>query len=216
MEFQSLPPFNLIEPERLSKILSQLKERGVENLSFASKGYRGVVFKGYLKGRPVAVKVKRSDTPKEVPLKEFNFLSHLFNLYGPETPAPAPHFATEDFVVMEWIEGKPFGQAFKEFGRQVVREALKSVYQLDRAGVEHSEVKGEKHLIFNGQRVKVIDFESAKFKEKPRNLLQFVGYHLIGKELYRELGLERGELLKLMELYKREPEAAFRALTSKL
>jgi len=221
MEYRNLPLSALLDyprgsRERGERILRELIERGVGELSFVSKGYRGVVFRGLLKGRPVAVKVKRSDTPKEVSLKEFNFLSHLYRLYREETPAPVPYFATEDFIVMEWVSGEILPVAFRKEPRRVVKEALKACYKLDRAGVEHSEIKGEKHLIFTGDRVKVIDFESAKFKERPRNLLQFVGYHLIGKGLCGELGLKEEELREFLSLYKKNPEEGFKSLLSLL
>ena len=219
MDFRNLPLLTLLDyprgdRERAVGILKALKEKGVEGLSFVSKGYRGVVFKALLNGRPVAVKVKRSDTPKNVSLREFEFLTHLYKLYREETPAPLPYLATEDFIVMEWIEGRPFPGAFEENGKRVVIEAVKACYRLDRAGVEHSEIKGEKHLIFTGDRIKVIDFESARFKERPRNLLQFVGYHLIGRELYRRLGLTVEELKRALSLYKENPEEGFRRLIS--
>ena len=221
MESRSLRLLTLLDyprgdVKRGERIYEELKERGVEDLKFISKGYRGVVFKGLLKGKPVAVKVRRSDTPKEVPLKEYEFLSYLFNTFGSDTPAPLPYFSTGDFVVMEWIEGKPFPDAFKEEPRLSTRGALISCYKLDVSKVEHSEIKGEKHLIFTGEDVKVIDFESAKFKERPRNLLQFVGYHLIGRGLYRELGVSLGTLRGLIELYKLDPDEGLKGFLSEL
>ncbi len=214
MEYPSSLPSLLDYPrgsrERGERILRELLERGVELLSFVSKGYRGVVFKGLLKGKPVAVKVKRSDTPKEVTAKEFKFLSYLYHLYGQESPAPIPYLFSPDFVVMKWVEGLPFNLAFNQNPKGVTKEALRACYDLDQAGVEHSEIKGEKHLLFTGKRVKVIDFESAKFKERPRNLLQFVGYHLIGRGLSDKLGIGKEKLRKLLELYKVSPDEGFR------
>jgi len=217
MASQSSQLFRLLDyprgdEERGRELYSRLTSLGLGELTFISKGYRGVVFKAYLNGRPVAVKVKRPDTLKDVPLKEFKFLSHLYNIYGSGSPAPIPYAAEPDFIVMEWVEGRPFPEAFKELKGEAVKEALKACYKLDKAGVEHSEIKGEKHLIHTSSSVKVIDFESAKFKERPRNLLQFVGYHLIGRGLYRELGLSRAELLKLLEDYKKSPQDAFNRL----
>jgi putative serine/threonine protein kinase len=218
MESQSLRLCRLLdyprqEVERGRELYQKLKSLGVTGLEFVSKGYRGVVFKGYFKGNPVAVKVKRSDVKKESLVeREFSFLKYLFELYADETPAPVPLLYTEDFLVMEWVSGKPFPEAFKEEPFKVVKEALISCYKLDLAKVEHSEIKGSKHLIYTGERVKVIDFESAKFKERPRNLLQFVGYHLIGKKLFKELNLKEEELRRALEVYKEEPDRGLKAL----
>ncbi|WP_457680148.1 hypothetical protein [Thermovibrio sp.] len=221
MEFRNLRLFKLLDYprgdiERGRELSLKLKASGVSKLSFVSKGYRGVVFKAYYEGKPVAVKVKRADSQKPVVEKEFTFLTHLYSLYGKETPAPIPYLKGEDFIVMEWVEGTDFFTAFKERPKEVCLFALSSCYKLDRAKVEHSEIKGEKHLVVRKEDLKVIDFESAKFKEFPRNLLQFVGYYLVGRELYKELGIPKRELLKALEVYKKEPEKGYGLLTTKL
>ncbi|WP_456454766.1 RIO1 family regulatory kinase/ATPase domain-containing protein [Thermovibrio sp.] len=198
------------DAEKGKELYEKLKKAGISELKFAAKGYRGVVFKGKLKGKEVAVKVKRSDSRKEsLAEKEFSLLKYLYDLYKSQTPAPKPLLAGKDFIVMEWIEGKPFLEAFKEKPKETVKQAIKACYLLDRAGIEHSEIKGGKHLITTKKGIKVIDFESAKLKERPRNLLQFVGYYLIGKGLYKELGTDPKELRELLEAYKKEPEKAY-------
>ncbi len=220
MESRSSQLFKLLDyprgnPERGRELYQKLKERGISELEFVAKGYRGVVFKGRLNGKEVAVKVKRSDAVKEnLAEREFSFLKRLYELYKSETPAPKPYFAGKEFIVMEWIEGKRFLEAFKESPRETVKLALKACYLLDKGGVEHSEIKGGKHLIRTKGKVKVIDFESAKLKDRPRNLLQFVGYYLIGKELYRVLGVNLERLRELLESYKNEPEVAYLQLES--
>ncbi len=220
MESPSSQLFKLLDYPRMDlergrELYQKLKEKGISELKFVAKGYRGVVFKGKLKGKEVAVKVKRSDSAKEsLAEREFSFLKRLYELYKRETPAPKPFFAGKEFVVMEWIEGKRFLEAFKESPKETVKLALKACYLLDEGEIEHSEIKGGKHLIRTKGKVKVIDFESAKLKERPRNLLQFVGYYLIGKGLYRELGLELEKLKELLESYKSEPRTAYRQLES--
>jgi putative serine/threonine protein kinase len=205
--------------KRAKRILRELQNTGVELLGFVAKGYRGTVFKGILKGKTVAVKVKRSDVSKERPIeKECEILKHLENFLGERNPAPRVYHCTEEYLIMEFIEGLPFSEALKNHNpRTVVMEALKSCYLLDRAKVKHSEIKGEKHLLFDGKRVRVIDFESAKLSEKPRNLLQFVGYHLVRRgELLKELGTSQDRIKELIELYKKNPEEGFRAFMLEL
>ena len=216
MEFPSSQLFSLLDyprgnPEEGKKKFELLSSYGVKNLSFVAKGYRGVVFKGELSGRPVAVKVPRSDVSKQnLPQKECSFLKHLDRCLKEKNPAPAPLLCASDFLVMEWIEGIPFLEAYRVYGKPVILSALESCYLLDSCGVEHSEIKGEKHLLYDGKRVRIIDFESAKFKDKPRNLLQFIGYHVLRrKELLGELGIDRGELLTLIDRYKENPAEVF-------
>jgi len=219
MESQSSRLFKLLsypsgDVLRGEEIYKKIKNFGVENLSFVSKGYRGIVFKGELNGRKVAVKVPRSDVKKEnFLLKECEVLRYLSEKLGEKNPAPFPFGCSPDFLVMEWIEGIPFSEAFKRFGLDVILGALRSCFLLDESGVEHCEIKGEKHLIYNGRKVRIIDFESAKFKDSPRNLLQFFGYHVLGKGI---LELDKGKVMELLNLYKVNRDAGYRALVSLL
>ncbi len=220
MEYLNSQLFKLLDYPRGDtssgrKLFEKISGLGVKELSFVSKGYRGVVFRGNWNGIPVAVKVPRSDSKKKnVVERECEILKYLDEKLKEKNPAPKPHFCGEKFIVMEWIEGLPFKEAFKKFGKEVVLKALESVYLLDEAKVEHSEIKGEKHLIFDG-RIRVIDFESAKFKDKPRNLLQFVGYHLLRNvELLNILRLDKEKLLELLELYKENPSEVFPEIVS--
>lgn len=212
----SLLDYPRCNPEFGKRRFNLISSYGVKNLSFVSKGYRGVVFKGELSEKTVAVKVPRSDAGKEgIAEKECSILRHLQSCLGDRNPAPKPYICTTDFIVMEWIEGVPFSVALKRYDKKVLLSALESCYFLDLCRVEHSEIKGEKHLLFDGERVRVIDFESAKLKEKPRNLLQFLGYHILRRrELLREMGVCEGELLSLISNYKENPEKTFPEILS--
>ncbi len=198
--------------DRVNRFLSLLSEKGIELSCLVAKGYRGVVFKGYWKGSPVAVKVKRCDSEKEnVLLKECNFLKYLESFSkksGKENPAPFPYLCFKDFLVMEFIEGVVFEKAVKVFDwREVTCSFIDACAFLDSAGVKHSEIKGGKHLIFS-ERGRIVDFESASFSEKPRNVLQFVGYYLIGRKLLKPFGVNEKLLFSFIEAYKKDPERA--------
>jgi len=207
------PRGDLKEGERRLKLLSSY---GVKNLSFVSKGYRGVVFRGELSGKSVAVKLPRSDAGKEgIAEKECSVLKYLEECLGERNPAPRVYLCTPEFLVMEWIEGLPFAEALQVYGKRALVSALESCYLLDTCGVEHSEIKGEKHLIYDGERTRVIDFESARFKENPRNLLQFAGYHLLRRgELLKRLQVDEGVLRSLLTLYKENRDEAFPKILS--
>ena len=222
MGYQTLRFYNYLDypagrRERIEKLLSDFKEKGIFLESFLSKGYRGVVFKGSYKGRTVAIKVLRSDVEEKNPIeKECKVLEFLEKTLKTENPAPCPFICKKEFLVMEFIEGATFSRAILEYNpKEVIKKALKSCYLLDKVGVEHSEIKGEKHLIFDGKRVRIIDFESTKFKELPRNLLQFVGYHLIRNEkLLEKLKISKEKLKKTIEIYKQDREKGFHTLTN--
>ena len=202
----------------IKKRSQELKKLGIELVSFVSKGYRGVVLKGLnRKGNSVAVKVKRADAEKDVVLKEVGILRYLERFFRSKNlplVVPEVYGVSErgEFFVMEFIEGVPLVSLSGDELLKAVKMSLKACYYLDLSGVYHSEIKGGKHLLFTGNSVKVIDFESAKFTDSPRNFLQFVGYHLIGKNL---LPLEKEKLLEITSMFKRNPERAFR-LTMKL
>ena len=220
MEFQTSQFYEYLDypakrKERINKLLNLLKEKGITLDFFIAKGYRGVVFKGMYRGKPVAVKVLRSDVEKENPLqKECEILNYLTNKLKSENPAPYPYLCTSEFIAMEFIEGLTFSKALENYDPYtVIREALGSCYLLDKAGVQHSEIKGEKHLIFDGGRFRIIDFESAKFSDQPRNLLQFVGYHLIrNREFLKKLEVSGENLKTVIETYKRNREQGFKEI----
>ncbi|ADY73268.1 tyrosine protein kinase [Desulfurobacterium thermolithotrophum DSM 11699] len=203
--------------ERVKELLKLLKEKNIELVSFISKGYRGVVFKGIYKEKTVAVKVSRSDVQKENFLKrEYEILKYLSDKLKEENPAPTPFLHNSEFIVMEFIEGKTFKFAMNNFNPYfVIKETLKSCYLLDEVFIKHSEIKGEKHLIFDGKKCRIIDFESAKFSRSPRNLLQFIGYHLIkNEEFLKKLKVRKEDLQKTIELYKKDRKLGFKFILS--
>ena len=221
-ELHLLLDYPACREERALRILKELRELGVELLQFIAKGYRGTVFKGKLNGKPIAIKVKRSDVSKERLIeKECEILKYLEDFSkktGEKNPAPKVYRCTGEYLIMEFINGLTFSRALKIYDpKTVVKEAIKSCYFLDRAGIKHSEIKGEKHLIFDGQRIRIIDFESAKTSEKPRNLLQFIGYHLMRrKEILKEIEIDPERIKKLIELYKKNPHRGFKAFIKEL
>jgi|GEM_PF-941106 len=213
---------NRLEKSRKNgrKVLSELERHGVKLSGFIARGYRGIVFEGTFKGKAVAVKVRRSRAKAEKTLKECRILQYLERFSqstGEANPAPAVYLCTGEFIVMELVSGRPLRATMEEQPLPASLSAIRACYFLDRAGVKHSEIKGEKHLLFDGERVRIIDYDTATFSEKPRNVLQFIGYHLIGKpHLLRQIGVSKAELLSATKVYKEDREKGFKLITALL
>ncbi len=215
MKFQSSRLYALIDYPAsrravVEEILGELSKRGVTIESFVAKGFRSTVFRGRMDGREVAVKILRSDSNKgDALLKECKFLKALKGI------APTPYVCRKRFIVMEFIEGKRFDEVMGTLDRKGAKEltlkALRVCYRMDSLNVSHSELNGEKHILVSDGEVRVIDFESARFSEKPRNLLQFAGFHLLRrKELLERLKVKREELIEALRKYKEDRERGFR------
>ncbi|WP_456484620.1 protein kinase domain-containing protein [Desulfurobacterium sp.] len=200
--------------------LETLENLEVELNDFVAKGYRGTVFSGFIKPSDpftipvkVAIKFARSDAGKEqFLLKEARILEYL----EAKSVAPVIYYYDEDMIIMEYVDGFPF--SFERFFSKeklvnVIREILEKCFILDRAGVSHSELKGEKHIILTDRGVRFIDFESARFTDSPRNLLQFLGFHIIRKpERLAFLGIDRNIIKKAIGLYKENPISGFKEI----
>ncbi|WP_456397475.1 hypothetical protein [Desulfurobacterium sp.] len=227
MKSQSLQSLSLIDypagrENVILRKLETLEDLDIKLGDFIAKGYRGTVFSGFIKPYDyftipikVAIKFARSDADKEgFLLKEARFLEYL----EPKTIAPVVYYYDEDMIIMEYIEGAPF--SFDSFSSKselvdVLKEIIEKCYILDKSGVNHSELKGEKHIIITDRGVKFIDFESARFTDNPRNLLQFLGFHILRKpKRIVFLGISLDDLKSGIELYKENPLKGFRKILS--
>jgi putative serine/threonine protein kinase len=116
-ELHLLLDYPACREERALRILKELRELGVELLQFIAKGYRGTVFKGKLNGKPIAIKVKRSDVSKERLIeKECEILKYLEDFSkktGEKNPAPKVYRCTGEYLIMEFINGLTFSRALK-------------------------------------------------------------------------------------------------------
>ena len=133
-----------------------------------------------------------------------------------------PNFELEDnILILQKIKGK----SLKEINEKIEKEKKKKrkekllklkykilvkslfiCYLLDKLKINKYEMNHpEKHILFDGKRVYFIDFEKAKFSEKPKNLTQFVFF--INKEIKKDFSIDlKEELIKLTKEYKKNFE----------
>ena len=156
------------------------------------EGNRGEVYKVRLQnGKIAALKWAKSYEIE----KEWEILNYLNGFY-----APKPIFRGKRFFIMELIEGKPLKELIntKEY-YLALKEALKGAFFLDKKEVFHKQLGRYYHIIFDGKRVKFIDFERAVFSEKSRNFLQLIGYYLI-----RDRNFDKKKWEKITLIYKQD------------
>ncbi len=111
----------------------------------------------------VAIKLLRTDSKREDLFLECRFMQEA------EPISPKPYVCENDFIIMEFLDGKPLkellGTALREC-RETVLTCLKilgATYWLDRVGVNHKELSilKEHVIILRDGRVKIIDYETA-------------------------------------------------------
>ncbi|WP_048203273.1 protein kinase domain-containing protein [Methanocaldococcus infernus] len=200
-----ISPLNLVDEKVLKEI-----EKKVKIIDVIGKGHRGIVFKGIYKGKLVAVKVMRKDSPKNTIRHEAEILKMLEEYKF----SPKVYFYSDIYLVMEYINGvelkKIINSLSKEEILKVVEQILKISLRLDSLGIEHGEIQGGRHFLVAKDRVYIIDFDKSRVKRTTKNFTSAIsllfGDNLIANRVKEALNLEEEDILfirRLAKLYKR-------------
>ena len=210
----------------LGRRLKELKKLRVWMVEFAGekrafgvpvlgKGCVGVVVAAHTDKGRVALKIRRVDADRAGMRHEVEMLRRA-NAVG---VGPKLLDATENFLLMEFIEGRLLPQWAEELMgrgtrariRRVLRAVLEQCRRLDEAGVDHGELsRAPKHIIVDtDDNPWIVDFETASIARRVSNVTSICQYLFVGsraaKTIKRKLGkIDREELIKALRNYKHE------------
>ena len=147
----------------------------IKNKKYYAKGKRSIVYVGFLDKKKVVIKKqKKNIAAKEIAKAEAKWL-RLLNKHniGPKLISEG-----RDYIIMEFISGKPIMKFLKTAKKhdieKVISKILNQCIVLDSLKITKKEMhKPLKHIIIYKNSPKFIDFERAKFSQKPKNLTQF-------------------------------------------
>lgn len=178
--------------------ITELKKLGIDGISFEGpmtinkicvlgKGYAGIVVLAKHKTKKVALKIRRTDSPRKDMKGETTLLSAANRVgVGPKLIS-----SSKNFVVMEYLGGKKIYDWVEELKgkgsasklRDVIKKVLVDCYKLDEAGLDHGELSNiTKHIIV-GKSITMIDFESASLERRASNVTSASQAMLIGSGL---------------------------------
>ena len=214
------------EQEELGRRLKELERLGVQALEFTGeksvfdvpvlgKGCVGVVVVAYTNSGRAALKIRRVDADRKEMFHEGEMLKRANAIdVGPKLLE-----ISENFLLMELVEGTHFPEWIKSLGeREVqsrVRLALKDIleqcYRLDEAGLDHGELSNApKHILVDADdRPFLVDFETASINRRVSNVTSVCQYLLLGSKIAEKVKDKLGkvdekQLIQKLRAYKRE------------
>ncbi|GBC70872.1 hypothetical protein HRbin02_00644 [Candidatus Calditenuaceae archaeon HR02] len=217
------------DPDYAELVVRALEELGVEalmlenpvRLKLIGKGFRNIVLIGLRGGVRVALKVRRLDYAVKSTYREAYMLEQANRIgVGPRLLGHC-----DPVLVMSLVEGVDLTKWLvhsnppSHTARQTILEAALQCHRLDRAGIDHRELSdASKHVIVTQSGPVIIDFGSAGFSSRPKNLTSLLNY--IGSKglerVRRDLGLHKVERQTLRRYKETYSEKDFEALLSEL
>ena len=180
--------------------IRQLKALGIEKVTFEGHpkigrlsltgiGTVGLVVKGSGEsGDVMALKLRRTDANRENMEEEFR-LTQLANRVGIGAQV---YGKTRDVMSMQFIDGVELeeyvrgtkGKGTARKVRQLIHSLLNQCRKLDLLGLDHGELSNlRKHVIVEGDRPYIIDFESASQNRATKNVTGAAQYLFLGSSL---------------------------------
>jgi predicted Ser/Thr protein kinase len=177
--------------ERASLLRNSLFEKGVEEIySFGKveigidraigKGNTSIIFLGKCNNKKVTIKIERSDSERKGSLKKEVIYLIKSNQHG---VGPKIYGYGDTYIIMEYIEGDQLIEG--KFDREDVFDITRQCNALDRAGINHRQIQGGKHIICGKKNV-IIDFEKAHLSNTPKNVTSFLSMCFLSDCLVRE------------------------------
>jgi putative serine/threonine protein kinase len=210
---------------QLRSRLIELKRLGVESVSFQGpvligktavlgKGYTAVVVLAKRGAKCVALKIRRTDSPRESMEKE----RMLLEAANKAKVGPKLIEGGDNFVIMEYLDGKKIYDWINDLkgkGRvaklkSVIKKVLQDCYELDRIGLDHGELSNiTKHVIV-GKSVRIIDFESSSLERKVSNVTSATQALLIASSIAKMVGRiyrvpPKQKIIEVLRKYKENP-----------
>ncbi|HSA97500.1 MAG TPA: serine/threonine protein kinase [Candidatus Nitrosotenuis sp.] len=184
--------------KQLALRVAELQKLGVSGVSFdgsmaigtvnvLGKGYAGIVVLAKKGTRLVALKIRRTDSPRKTMEQETTLLQAA-NRVG---VGPILLHSSKNFIVMEYLDGKKIfdwtaglkGKGSASELKSVIKKVLSDCYKLDAAGLDHGELSNiTKHVIV-GKSIKMIDFESSSLDRRVSNVTSATQAIFIGSGL---------------------------------
>lgn len=220
---------------QLDSRTAELRAMGITRVSFAGsmrlgtldvlgKGYSGVVLGARWRRRNVALKIRRTDSPRRTMASEARLLS-VANAAG---VGPKLFAHSRNALVMEYVEGMRIGDWLRTVRgrgsatriRGVLRRILESCNALDRTRLDHGELSMiSKHAIIkDDDSAVIIDFESASRSRRVSNVTSATQALVIGSALSIHVRRrckvpERRRIIELLRDYKStKSDSSFAAL----
>ncbi len=161
------------------KQLSELRKKGVRNISYLAKGKRGVVLKGLFEDVPVAIKIPHQQCTNPILIEK-----EAQNLKKVNKLGIGPRYITHTntYVIREFVEGTMIKDVLRSIStiqqQKLCIRILTQLRTLDKAQLQKEELTNPyKHIIVTRKNTVVqIDFERMKFVQKPKNVTQFFQY----------------------------------------
>ena len=231
--YKKILTFPQVTESEITKRMVELRKLGITHISFTGplqiekchilgKGYVGMVVLAKKRSRVVALKIRRTDSPRKNMTNEAKLLKTANKLeIGPKFIKNS-----KNFLIMEYIDGekiidwaKKSETKAKEI-RSVVKNVLRECFLLDDAGLDHGELSTiDKHVIVNKKGNTIIDFESSSVNRKPSNVTGATQGILIGTGLAKIIQKKikipsKKKIIALIRVYKKNPTLEnFQSLT---
>jgi HemK-related putative methylase len=160
-----------------SKLREELEKKKITHLSKHAKGKRGVVYKGNLKGKDVAIKVQISAGNRHIQNEIVSLKKVNKQKIGPKLIASGNRH-----IIMEFVHGESIFDFLRENSKTEIRKVLKNMfeqcYKLDKMKINKLEMHHPyKHIIVKKDSEPVlIDFERCAKNKSPKNVTQFVQF----------------------------------------
>ncbi|MBW3016684.1 methyltransferase, partial [Candidatus Woesearchaeota archaeon] len=191
-------------------ILKKLERKGVSQIKFLARGKRGVVFTGKLKGKKVAVKVKR---PSSTAVGTISHEAKMLKFLNRHKIGPKYLFHSSLFLVYVFVEGVYLRDLIKSKKlKSVCKKVFEQCFVLDSLKVNKQEMtRPYKHVIVKGDKVTLIDFERARRTDSPHNVTQFCTF------VMNHVDKDKAKWIKLARMYSKTPsKAVFRLIVRSL
>jgi putative serine/threonine protein kinase len=167
----------------VSEVIFEGKTK-IGRLGLLGKGCVSLVVKAKMNNRILALKIRRTDANRPSMHREAG-LHRIANQVdvGPKIHNVSDNFILLDLVIedgiVDWIRNlKGLGSTARL--RNVIQEVLSQAYKLDQAGLDHGELSNLTKHVFVGDKVTIIDFETASQNRRVSNVTSCVQNIFIG------------------------------------
>ena len=220
--YRKILAFPKVKESEIQKRMVELKKLGVTHISFTGplqiekcnilgKGYVGMVILAKISDNVIALKIRRTDSPR----KNMSDEAKLLKIANEINIGPKFIKNSKNFLIMEFIDGEKiidWAKKSKTKSKElcpVINNVLTECYLLDNARLDHGELSTiDKHVIVGKNRNTIIDFESSSTKRVSSNVSAATQAIFIGTGLAKIIRKKiqvprRDKIIRLVRNYKK-------------